>query len=120
MENKNEKPLIIPENCPPMDYVINGFTRVDMSYVALSILIGAVLGISLWTKYDNPLIGIIVCFLIIGITTSIFRRNANAENVIDLIRIFREYKKSPKQYEYEYVNIWEQSGRNKRNEDRKK
>lgn len=111
MEIKEEKPLIIPENCPPVEYLIAGFTKVDASYVLLAGLAGAVLGIAIWVKGGNSIIGVAVFFLVVMIAVSIFGRNEQTENLIDKVRILREYQKAQKKFEYEYVNIWEVGGK---------
>lgn len=120
MEEKKEKPLIIPENSPPVKYVINGFTSTDIVYVAVLTIIGAVVGIIFWQDSGNPLIAVIVCCLFFGLTVMFRMRNADTENVIDLIKIFFVYLQAQKKFEYEYINIWEVSERNTINGNRKK
>lgn len=111
MQIKEEKPLIIPENCAPMEYLLIGFTKTDAAYVAALGVIGAVCGIALWTKGGNSMIGVAVFFLFLIIAISIFRRNEHTENLIDKIRILKEYKRSQKKLEHKYINIWETKGR---------
>lgn len=107
MGEKKEKPLIIPENSPPVKYVINGFTSTDIVYVAVITLIGAIVGIVVWQDSGNPLIAIVICGLFFGLTVMIRMRNANTENVIDLVKVFVDYLNIQKRYEYEYINTWE-------------
>lgn len=104
---KGDKPLIIPENCPPVDYLIIGFTPMDAGIIAACGLIGAILGIAIYVRNGNSILGVAVLFLIVLASITILRRDRNTENLIDKMRIIREYKKVQKIYMYEYVNIWE-------------
>lgn len=107
MKEKQEKTLLIPENCPPVDYLIIGFTKTDVGMVVLFGVIGAILGISVYAHNGNSIVGVAVFFLFVMVAISVFRRNQYTENLIDKIRIIRKYKKSQKMYEYKYLNIWE-------------
>ena len=107
MEEKEKKPLLIPENCPPVDYLIIGFTKMDAGMVALCGAVGAVLGIMIYAYNGNSIIAVAILFLFVMVAITVFRRNQYTENLFDKIRIIREYKKSQKIFEYEYVNIWE-------------
>lgn len=120
MEEKREKPLIIPENCPPAKYMINGFTSTDITYIVVLTIIGAVVGIIFWQDSGNPLIAVIICCLFFGLTVMFRMRNADTENVIDLIKVFFVYHQAQKKFEYEYINIWESSERDTVNGSRKK
>lgn len=120
MEEKNEKPLIVPENCPPVEYLITGFTKTEASYVFLSGTVGAILGITIWVKGGNSIIGVSVFFTMVAIAVLIFGRNEQTENLIDKIRVLKTYRKSQKQYEYKYVNIWETEGECRNGENTKR
>lgn len=106
-EKNKDKPLIIPENCPPVDYFIMGFTKLDSGIITLSGIIGAFIGITIYARNGNSILGVAVLFLFVVAAITILRRDANTENLIDKIRIVREYKRVQKIYLYEYVNIWE-------------
>lgn len=120
MEKKEEKPLLVPENCPPMDYLIIGFTKTDAGLVVLFGVIGAVLGIAIYANNGNSIMGVAVLFLFVMIAISVFRRNQYTENLIDKIRIIMEYKKAQKIYEYTYINIWETERKKSDAADRRK
>lgn len=107
MTEENRKPLIIPENCPPKDYVIHGFTKSDAAWIAAASLLGALLGIWIYTVNGNSIIAVVIFFLSAAISINIFRRDAAAENLLDKIKIIHAYKKASKVYEFEYINIWE-------------
>ncbi len=117
---KGDKPLIIPENCPPVDYLIIGFTPMDAGIIAVCGVIGAAIGIAIYVKNGNSILGVAVVFLFIVASVTILRRDRNTENLIDKLRIIREYKKIQKIYMYEYVNIWETERKKRDAADRKK
>lgn len=104
---KRDKPLIIPENCPPVNYLIIGFTAADAGIIAACGVIGAVLGITIYVRNGNSILGVAVLFLFVVAAITIFRRDRNTENLIDKLRIIHAYKKAQKIYMFEYVNIWE-------------
>lgn len=107
MDKENEKPLLIAENCPPIDYVIIGFTKGDIGAIALCALAGTILGISIYAHNGNSIIAVAIVILTTIIAISVFRRDQYTENLIDKIRIIWEYHQEEKYFEYEYVNIWE-------------
>lgn len=107
MEGKDEKPLLILENCPPIDYLIIGFTQTDVAMIAVCAVIGIILAIAIYAYNGNSILGVAVFFMITIMAISIFRRNQYTENLIDKLRIIWTYQKEQKIYEYEYVNIWE-------------
>lgn len=108
MEKKEDEKLTIPENCPPVDYLIIGITKIDAAYIGLAMTVGLVAGLLVASSSGNNLIGIAVFFLIVVLTIAVLFRNAQTENLIDKIRVLIEYQRSQKKYTYEYVNVWEQ------------
>lgn len=107
MNEQNEKPLLILENCPPVDYVIIGFTQTDIAMIALWTVIGVIVGISVYAYNGNSIIAVVIVLVTAMLAISIFRRNQYTENLIDQIKVIFRYWREQKQYEYEYINIWE-------------
>lgn len=109
MEEKKEKnlPLIIPANCSPMKYVIDGFTGVDLTYVCVDGFISIVISAITFVNNDNPMIALFILMFGIGLGIVIFKRDNYAENMIDKIKILSRYKKSHKKFVYKYINTWE-------------
>lgn len=103
---KDRKPLIIPENCPPKDYVINGFTKTDISLIAFTSLAGGGAGMAVYAYNGNSIITVAMLFAGFAVGLNLFRRDSCTENLIDKMRIVMEYRKMPKRYEYRYVDIW--------------
>lgn len=102
-----EKGLIIPENCPPVEYLLMGFTRNDVLAVVGIGLLGAVAGIAIYQKNGNTIISLAVTFIMILLAVSGVRRDKYTENLIDKIGVIQKYYKMQKHYEYAYKNIWE-------------
>lgn len=102
-----EEKLHIPENCPPLEYIIEGFTGFDIvgiaSVGAVALIIAIVNGVS-----GGNMIKSVFTFLgIVGITILLFRRDRYTENFFDKVNIQIKYVRSVKEYLYEYVNIYE-------------
>lgn len=106
--------LIIPENSPPVKYVINGFTAIDISYVGFIGFLGLIIAIILYIKTGNIVKSLFLFIFTVVVAAMIFSRDIYTENMIDKLKILIKYKRMPKKYEYEYVNIYENSkGMNK-------
>ena len=103
---KSEKPLIIPENCPPKDYVINGFTKEDIALISLVSLLGAIAGLAVYAQNGNSIMAVAMFFLGVVLAVNIFRRDDCTENLINKVEIIQAYRKAAKKYEYQYVDIW--------------
>lgn len=55
-EIKRETNLLpIPANCSPIEYVIEGFTMVELSYVGIVGMIAFIIGGILFFRSENPL-----------------------------------------------------------------
>lgn len=120
MEKENEKPLLVSENCPPIDYVIIGFTKNDIGLIALCGLIGTIIGIAIYAQNGNSIIAVALVVLTVIVAISIFRRDQYTENLLDKLRIIWEYHQEVKIYEYVYINIWEQEKKRGDERSRKK
>lgn len=107
MKQEEDKPLMIPVNCPPAEYIIEGFKSTDMTSVVACGVVGVIFGIVLWMKNGNSIMGVAVFFLIVIIAVTLFRRDKYSENLIDKIRIHREFKHSQKRFDYKHINTWE-------------
>ena len=107
MKQEEEKPLVIPVNCPPAEYIIEGFKSTDMASVLVFGVIGVVFGIALWLKNGNSIMGVAAFFVVLIIAVTLFRRDKYSENLIDKIRVHREFKSSQKRFDYKHINTWE-------------
>lgn len=47
---KNEKELVIPENCLPVEYLIMGFTMYDILAIGICVVIGSVVALSVYHR----------------------------------------------------------------------
>lgn len=106
-DKKGDKPLPIPANCSPIEYVIDGFTMVELSYVGIVGMIAFIIGGILFFRSENPLPSLFIIIFLIGGAVVFFRKDRYTENMIDKIRILSRNKNMPKKYDYEYVNIYE-------------
>ena len=106
-EKKGDKPLPIPANCSPIEYVIDGFTMVELSYVGIVGLIAFIIGGFIFFHGENPLPALFVIIFLIGGAVVFFRKDRYTENMIDKFRILSRNKNMPKKYDYEYKNIYE-------------
>lgn len=102
-----DKPLIIPRNCPPMEYIINGFTATDLAYTAFIAFLGLIIGVVLFIETQDVIKALFIFALFTAAAVLIFRRDIYTENMIDKIRILMKHKRIQKKYKYEYVNIYE-------------
>ena len=106
-EKKGDKPLPIPANCSPIEYVIDGFTMEELSYVGIVGLIAFIIGGFIFFHGENPLPALFVIIFLIGGAVVFFRKDRYTENMIDKFRILSRNKNMPKKYDYEYKNIYE-------------
>ena len=106
-EKKGDNPLPIPANCSPIEYVIDGFTMVELSYVGIVGLIAFIIGGFIFFHGENPLPALFVIIFLIGGAVVFFRKDRYTENMIDKFRILSRNKNMPKKYDYEYKNIYE-------------
>lgn len=104
MKEEEKKPLSIPANCPPVEYVINGFTKSDMSYVIGAGIATFVMAIMVYANTKDTIKAVAIGIMGIAMAVIIFHRDLYTENLIDKIRILLEYNKSPKSYIYRYVD----------------
>lgn len=105
MEKKGNLPIF--ENCPSKNYVIMGFTSQDLSYTAVVAIVGIVIGICIATMGKNIVGGVLIGILISAAGIIFFRRDTYMENCVDKIRLIYTYHKTQRQYEYRYVNTYE-------------
>lgn len=103
----DEKPLMIPRNCAPMEYVIDGFMATDFAYTVFVSFIGGLMAIISYIETEDAIRSMFIFAMFIAVAVLIFRRDMYTENLIDKIRILVKYKQMPKKYRYEYVNIYE-------------
>lgn len=61
---KNEKELVIPENCLPVEYLIMGFTMYDILAIGICVVIGSVVALSVYHRTHNSMIAVAVIFAV--------------------------------------------------------
>lgn len=104
---KNDKPLPIPANCSPEEYIIEGFTALEISYVAIAGLIAFIIGGIIFFRQENALMAVFIIVLLISVAIVFFRKDRYTENMPDKFRILSRNSRMPKKYDYTYVNIYE-------------
>lgn len=104
MMEEEQKPLIIPENCPPLKYIVNGFTQNDVEQLVLIGVISLILAVAAYFKTRNTIISVMIVLFIVAAAVTIWHRDIYTENMIDKIRILRRYKKSQKHFIYIYYD----------------
>lgn len=106
MEEK-ENDLYVPNNCSPLDYIIEGFTNREIAYIAAVGVIALIVAIYMYAKLNMVFQAVFVVVLSVAFAIMFFRRDGYSENCVDKIRIIISYNRSQKGYEYEYKNIYE-------------
>lgn len=104
---ESEKELTIFENCPSLEYIVNGYTMKDLGYVAIMCGAGAVVALLIYFVQGNTLPAVFVFAVISAFAVMFFRRDRYLENCIDKLKQVHIYMKCQKKYEYEYKNIYE-------------
>ncbi len=104
---ENEKELTIFENCPSLEYIVNGYTIQDLGYVAIICGIGIVVALIIYFVKGNTLPAVFVFAVLAAFAVIFFRRDRYLENCIDKLRQVYTYVKCQKKYEYQYINIYE-------------
>lgn len=103
----DEIKLIVPENCPPVRYVVGGFMQNDVICILIIGVISVIAGIAVYQTNGNSIMALAIVLFSLIIAVSVFRRDRYTENLFDKVRIIRKYRKAQKHYEYKYVDIWE-------------
>ena len=106
MDNEHNGDLYVPANCPPLDYVIQGFTATDMTCVGGCGLIGLIAAINVAMITGNMVKAVFCIVAAVGFGIMIFHRDRYTENVINKIKIEVSYYQSVKEYTYEYIDIY--------------
>lgn len=97
MEN-NEEPLMIPTNTPEIEYVLIGFTAMDICFVFCIIACGALIGIVDYIKNQNILVPVALVLVFGALGVAIFQRDRYTENLIDKVKIYIKYLGAQKKY----------------------
>lgn len=103
----NEKELTIFENCPSLEYIVNGYTLQDLGYVAIFCGIGLVVALTIYFATGNTLPAVFAFAVIAAFAVMFYRRDRYLENCIDKIGQVYAYIKCQKKFEYDYKNIYE-------------
>lgn len=97
MEN-NEEPLMIPTNTPEIEYVLIGFTAMDIGFIAGFVFLGALIGILDYIKNENILVPVALVLVFGAFGVAIFQRDRYTENLIDKVKIYIKYLYTQKKY----------------------
>lgn len=98
--------LILPENCPPKDYVIIGFTKDDIIKICACATVGVIFALSIYGRNGNSIAAVAVFFASVIIGVNLFRRDKCTENLIDKIKVIKAYRAGKKSYIYQYMDMW--------------
>lgn len=108
MENEgNGKELYVPANCPPLDYIVEGFTSMDIAGVVICTFIGAFIAVYVGIVSGNLIKAVFIVLGMAGIAVLFLHRDRYGENCIDKILIEVEYYRTEKEYLYDYVDVYE-------------
>lgn len=108
-ENENEKPLIMPENCPPLVYpLVNGYAVPDIKCIAIVTFVALVVAIIQYIQSGNIFISVAIVILCSAVAIILRGRDQYSENFMDRIRISNEYRKSKKHFIYMKHNEFEE------------
>lgn len=107
MEEKEDKELYMPRNCPPLDYIIKGITGKDFTCIGICAVVALVIAINIVAVNNNVIEAVFILLVVIGLAIIFFMRDQYGENCLDKIKIEVEYYRSPKEYLYEYVDVYE-------------
>lgn len=100
-QDDEDKPLIIPENCPPVVYpLLNGYTGSDIKCIAIVTLIALVVAIMQYIQNKNVFISIGIVIFSAAVAIILRGRDRYAENFLDKLRISNEYRNSKKHFIY--------------------
>lgn len=104
MESRDEQ-LLIPSNSPEIEYVLIGFTSMDIICILCFIGVGGLLGMVIYSHYPNTVIPVVMMLVFGAIGVMIFQRDRYTENLIDKAKIYIKYLKAQKEYRYEKVHL---------------
>lgn len=105
-QSEDEKPLIMPDNCPPVVYpLLNGYTATDLKYIAIVTVMAIVMAIIHYIQNANVFISLGIMIFSAAVAIILRGRDRYSENLMDKWRISIEYRNSQKHF------IYEKSGR---------
>ncbi|MBA4688623.1 MAG: hypothetical protein H2184_15840 [Candidatus Galacturonibacter soehngenii] len=106
MERKKKK-LYKPQNVPEKKYVIKGFTKFTVTWIATGLIVGLFIGIWQFVKTENVYWGFVPASILGGIPTVLLVEDQHGENFIIWIKQLFRYLFEQHQYEYKKYNIYE-------------
>lgn len=99
---EDEKPLIIPDNCPPVVYpLLNGYTGADLKCISIVTVAAIVVAITHYIQNANVFISLGIVIFSAAVAIILRGRDRYSENLMDKWRISIEYKSSQKHFIYE-------------------
>lgn len=87
-----------------------GYGFKELIATVIAFVGGFIIAVVMYNSTQQVLYGGILGFGIVAIVILVVKRDKYDESLIDKLKIIMDYKKSQKQYEYEYYNIYENKG----------
>lgn len=101
-QSEDEKPLIMPDNCPPVVYpLLNGYTATDLKYIAIVTAMAIIVAIIHYIRNENVFISLGIVIFSAAVVIILRGRDRYSENLMDKWRLSIEYRNSTKHFIYE-------------------
>ena len=108
-EINKEEELYIPVNIPESraaDY-FSGFGSKELMTTLITFFASIIVAVIIYKSTNQLTFAAIIGIGIVGIVVLIIKRDQFDESLIDKVKIVQKFRKTQKQYEYEYYNIYE-------------
>jgi hypothetical protein len=103
--NKNSSKLYIPVNVRRRNEFVDGFGAPELRITILWGIIGVLLGLFFFFKFDSLFIAVLITFLIPAATFVFVRKDATFRSTVDYLKDDYKYFISQKNYDYKYYNF---------------
>lgn len=105
MDKKDD--LYIPVNVPSIELVISGYGKKELTIVVLLVIIGLGVGLTNFIATKSVITTLLPPAILGAGSAFLLVRDRYCENMIDKLKYVFLYLKDQKEYEYKYVNIYE-------------
>lgn len=102
--------LYMPVNAPDADDIIQGIGAFEIYVYVIGFTICAIIGVVVNGFLHNAIVALCISLGMFTLVVLTFRRDIYNENLIKKIKVFLNFSKSQKVYEYHYFNIYEVRG----------
>lgn len=106
MEEFN-RDLYMPVNAPDADDIIQGIGAFEIYVYVIGFVICAIIGLVINSFLNNSIVALCISLGFFTLVVLTFRRDIYNENLIKKVKVFFDFSKSQKVYEYHYFNIYE-------------